>query len=151
MKRRRHGVAVVAALAGLVLVAGLSAGAVARGSTAVTACRLGGIRYVGTTSQKQVLCLTLSANRKILREYVYDYIDSCGTGQIRAFNPIAGLAPVTGTGGFTRTSFDGFFKGVARARTASGTLRQKTEETIPGKGTAACDTKIVRWTAHRIG
>ena len=50
-----------------------------------------------------------------------------------------------------RTTFDAFFKGVVKARTATGTFRQATDQTVPGKGSVKCDTHVVRWTAHRVG
>ena len=141
---------VLAGLVGLLLgVLAVAPGA--GGSSGVSACKFGGVRYVGSTSQQKDLCFTLSGNRKLVREYVYDYVDNCGTGMARAFNPRGGVAAVTPAGVFVRMTTDGFFKGVVRGGKATGTFRQTTNETIPGQGSVACDTHIVRWTAHRVG
>ena len=137
-------------MAGLVLGAGLASSPGTAGSSSAT-CTFGGIRYVGKTSQKRDLCLTLSSKGKIVREYTYDDVDTCGTGTTRALNPRIGVMPVTPTGAFVRITPDGFFKGVVRAGKATGTFRQHGEATIPGKGSVTCDTHIVHWTAHRVG
>lgn len=144
----RHIAATVLGLVLVVLVA-LSPGG-AGSANPPTACRYGGIRYVGTTSQQQSVCFTLSPKGKVVREYAYDYLDTCGSGTSRALNPIAGVMPVTPAGVFVRTSFDGFFKGVIRAGKASGTFRQHDEDTVIASGAMACDTHVVRWTAHRV-
>ena len=87
-------------MAGLVL--GLASSPGTAGSSSAT-CTFGGIRYVGKTSQKRDLCLTLSSKGKIVREYTYDYVDTCGTGTTRALNPRIGVMPVTPTGAFVRS------------------------------------------------
>ena len=138
-------------LAGLLIAAAVAVAPGAARLSPAVGCKFGGIRYVGSTSQKKDLCLTLSGNRKVVREYAYDYVDTCGTGTTRAINPHGGIVPVTPAGVFVRMTADGFFKGVVRAGKATGTFRQKTEETTPGSGSITCDTHIVRWTAVRAG
>ena len=134
------------------LLAGLLGGVLASrgsaGSSAAT-CIYGGVRYVGTTSQKGGICFTLTPKGKAMREYSYEYVDTCGTGTARALNPRAGVVPVLPTGAFSRITPEGFFKGTVRAGKASGTFRQHSQETIPGKGLFTCDTHIVHWTALR--
>jgi hypothetical protein len=148
-RRRFPTISACAAVAGAAAVLAAAPGAV--GSPAASACTFGGIRYAGTTSQQKPICLTLSTNRKIVREYVADYVDSCGTGTVRAINPVGGVAPILKTGAFAQTTTEGYLRGVARKTTVSGTLRRRGSQTIPGKGTVACDTGIVRWTARRAG
>ena len=87
----------VAILAGLL--GGVLASPGSAGSSAAT-CIYGGVRYVGTTSQKADICFTLTPKGKIMREYAFDYADTCGTGTMRALNPRAGVVPVLPTGVF---------------------------------------------------
>jgi hypothetical protein len=122
----------------------------ASGAGSPAACSARGIHFVGATSQKQAICFTLSPSGKLLREYVFDYLDACGSGTVRSVNPM-GVTSVTAAGVFAKVSFDGFFKGTIRSRTATGTFRQHDEGTVPGAGRRSCDTHVVRWTAHRAG
>jgi hypothetical protein len=147
----RNALLALTALVGLLSAAAVAVAPGAGALSPTVVCKFGGIRYVGSTSQKKDLCFTLSGNRKVIREYAYDYVDTCGSGTTRALNPRGGVAPVAPAGVFVRMTTDGFFKGVVRARTATGTFRQKSAETIPGKGSVTCDTHIVRWTARRVG
>jgi hypothetical protein len=115
-------------------------------------CIYGGIRYVGTTSQKQAICFTLNVKRTVMREYAFSYTDSCGTGVARVLNPhSAGVLQVLRTGTFTRLTPDQSFKGVVKLKTASGTFRSHSDEPLPGQGQFQCDTGLVKWTAHRVG
>jgi hypothetical protein len=137
----------VAILGGLL--GGVLASRGSAGSTTAT-CRYGGVRYVGTTSQHGSICFTLTPKGKIMREYTYEYMDTCGTGTMRALNPrAAGVVPVLPTGAFSQISPDGFFKGTIKAGKATGTFRRHSAETIPGKGLFTCDTHLVHWTAKR--
>jgi hypothetical protein len=139
----------LAILTGIALVTvALAAGSA--GSANPPLCSYGGIRYVGMTSQHQRLCFTLTAKGTVMREYGFDYVDTCGTGTNRSQNARAGVAPVTKTGVFNRLAPGGFFKGVIKGRKASGTFRLNSETTIIGKGTVSCDTHVVRWTARRV-
>jgi hypothetical protein len=137
---------VAAALTGLILA---SAGA-ADSPPPTSLCKYGGQRFVGTTSQGKDLCFTLSPKGKVMREYAYDYLDTCGSGMARALNPIAGVMPVARTGAFVQLGPGGFFKGTVRGKTASGTFRQHDADTVIGKGQLACDTHLVHWTARRV-
>jgi hypothetical protein len=110
-----------------------------------TRCKLTGQRYVGTTSQKKRLCFTLTSDGRRLREYAYDYRNTCGGGSLRT--TIRGGLPLTGTGSFSTTG-QGFFKGKVTGSKASGTARSKSQTYILGSF-ETCDTGLVRWTARK--
>ena len=113
-------------------------------------CTIGGVHYVGSTSQKQQVCFTLSTDGKKLREYAYSFRDDCGSsGTTRTTNQRRGyLAILAANGTFSYGTTSSYFKGVARGGKASGTLRNRAY--VAGIG-STCDTGTVRWTAHRTG
>ncbi len=121
----------------------------AEGGLVKVQCKLTGVRYVGTTAQKQQVCFTLSTDGRKLREYAYGFRDSCGaSGDLRTTNPSRGfLATVAASGAFSVGRATSYFKGAVRGGKASGTLRSRS--VVVGIGT--CDTGMVRWTARRVG
>jgi hypothetical protein len=122
----------------------------AGGSRDTAACKLHGIRFAGSTSQKKKLCFILSSKRTTLNEYAYDFVDTCGTGTSRSVNR-RGITTLLPKGAFAFTTPDAYFKGLVKGGKASGTLREKGQQTIPGQGVVNCDTHVVHWTAHRVG
>jgi hypothetical protein len=110
-----------------------------------TTCTLTGKRYVGTTSQKKRLCFTLTADGKRLREYAFDYRNTCGGGSLRT--TIRGGLPLSANGSFSTTG-QGFFKGTVRGSAASGTARSMQQTYILGQF-ETCDTGLVRWSARK--
>ena len=153
MRRVRHTLIASAIMAGLVLGAALASSPGTAGSSSAT-CTFGGIRYVGKTSQKRDLCLTLSSKGKIVREYTYDYVDTCGTGTTRALNPRIGVMPVTPTGAFVRITPTAS----SRASCEPGRPPAHSDSTVrrrsPGRGrspairTSSTGPRIA-WVSHR--
>jgi len=148
MQRRRFGAAVFGVLGGVVVLA-FATGSFAKPleADAAKTCKLGGIRYVGTTSQKKKLCFTLWKSGARISEYAYAFNDSCGSGTTRTTARNGILIAPNGTFSSTSSS-QGFFKGRISGSTAKGTLRQKSTNygTIPP---TSCNSGIVRWSARR--
>jgi hypothetical protein len=79
------GGALLVVLAGGSSIALASAGG---GAAVKPKCTIAGVRYVGSTSQKQQVCFTLSTDGKKLREYAYNFRDDCdSSGTTRITNP----------------------------------------------------------------
>lgn len=138
-----------AVLASLVLVLALASGGGASigDVEAAIGCKLAGKRFVGTTSQRKRLCLTLTADGRRLREYAYDYRSTCGTGNLRT--TFRGGLPLSPNGGFNSGGTAGsYFKGKITGSTASGTTRSKQQTYILGQF-QSCDTGAVRWNARK--
>jgi hypothetical protein len=138
-----------AGLAILLLTVLLAAARGASTSADTASCKLHGIRYAGSTSQKKKLCFVLSSKAKTLNEYSYDFLDTCGTGTSRSVNR-RGITTLLPKGAFAFTTPDTYFKGVVKGGKANGTLREQGQQTVPGKGVVTCDTHVVHWTAHRV-
>jgi hypothetical protein len=115
------------------------------GADPSTKCKLTGQRYVGTTSQKKRLCFTLTSDGKRLREYAYDYRNTCGGGSLRT--TIRGGLTLSTSGSFS-TIGQGFFKGKVSGSKANGTARSKSQTYILGSF-ETCDTGLVRWNARK--
>lgn len=140
------GVALLVAFA--VALVGASGGGASPSSVSAdpsTKCKLTGQRYVGTTSQKKRLCFTLTSDGRRLREYAYDYRNTCGGGSLRT--TIRGGLPLSATGSFSTTG-QGFFKGKVSGSQASGTARSTSQSYILGSF-ETCDTGLVRWSARK--
>ncbi len=133
--------------------AGQPAGRSRDAETAKLGCKLAGIRYFGAAAGKAKVCFTLTASRKTMREYDYDFCPSAsklvgtpygrtkpvalrtdGTfSTIRAFLA-AGEAGI----GFVNVTFSGRVQGNRASGSLSGALPE--------------GTKIFRctWGAHRL-
>ena len=135
-------------------------------------CKLAGIHYLGTTSQAQKVCFTLSPDRKALREYGFGGRFKCADGVRRVgtthiepgiedieVGPAFLLGPGHGNrSAVTRVARDGTFSDTPLAlpdtfsgklegtQRAGGHLRQHLSR---GSGLGVvCDTGSVRWTAR---
>ena len=121
-------------------------------------CKLAGIRYVGSTSQKKRVCLTLSKNGKRLREWSFGYRFRCSDGVGASGNARTtsrtGI-PLGRSGRFAYTAGFSFFRGSASGTGASGTLRLGEQGVRPSidptrpPQVVTCDTGVVRWTARK--
>lgn len=141
------------AAAGIVLLGALllmlapGGGASTANPSAPTGCKFAGKRFVGTTSQRKKLCFTLTSDGRRLREYAFDYRNTCGSGNLRT--TIRNGLPVASNGTFSSTGASGnFFKGKITGRTATGTTRSKSQTFILG-GLQTCDSGLVRWSARQ--
>ncbi len=87
-----------------------------------------------------------------MREYAYDFRDSCGGGSSRT--TIKGGLVLSSNGSFSSGNVGGqgtFFKGTVSGGKASGTMRAKRQTVLPGTipQFVTCDTGVVRWTARK--
>lgn len=153
MLRVRLDIGLVAAASGmliaLLLVLVLAPGGTASpaAANAPTGCKFAGKRFVGTTSQRKRVCFTLTVDGKRLREYAYDYNNTCGSGNLRTTFRTA--LPLSANGSFNSGGASGsFFKGKVSGTAASGTTRSKSQTYILGS-LETCDTGLVRWTARK--
>lgn len=143
----RLGISVLLA-ASLLLVLALvpTGGASPDRPNAPTGRKLSGKRFVGKTSQQKRLCFTLTSDGKRLREYAYDYRNTCGGGNLRS--TFRGGLPLAANGTFSSGSAGSFFKGRITGTKATGTTRSKQQTFILGT-LETCDTGLVRWSARQ--
>lgn len=152
-----------------------SSGTAAGGPTAAVTpfpveCTLAGTHYLGTTRQGHKVCLTVSANGKVLREFSFGTRSKCSDGKRRvgatSVKPRASFSrigvpfvgwdrvrtfPINASGAFTATFLPppdpATFSGRIRQGAAAGVLRLRVEE-LDG-ASLTCDTGTVAWSAKR--
>jgi len=122
------------------------------------ACKLAGIHYVGLTAQKQKVCMTLSANGKILKEYAFAGRFKCndGTSDVGDTHITAGSTAVSVGGTYvlsagagetptkiTDVAKNGTFDGSIGLR-ASGGLGYEVDSTFTGRITGRTVTGVLR-------
>jgi hypothetical protein len=134
-------------------------------------CKLPGTHYAGTTRQTHLVCLTVFATGKAVREYSFGSRFTCSDGKVRpgattvhagsSFTRIGGFfvgtervraAPIATTGAFTSTILPGpdpatFTGKILRSGVAAGTFRLKVVS-VDG-GSLNCDTGTVAWRASK--
>jgi hypothetical protein len=169
--RGRAGARLLSAAALVLAAFGLSQGGQGRAVVASTGkklCTRAGVRYVGTTSQKQRVCFTLSRDSKRLREYAFvsrvkcDGTASLATTQVGygASVEVEDQVLITSREQNSALAKDGSFfefpPGEAASRftgklktggKASGKLRQR----IKFDDGTVCESGTARWSAHKVG
>lgn len=170
-----------AAPALFLLVIGFAVGSAFAGgrhaAVAKVECKLAGVHYLGTTAQKQKVCLTLSANGKSLREYSFGGRFKCDNGRgdvgVTHIEPnstdisVDGVFLIgAGAGGskkITDVGKDGkfadvpgyethsIFSGQIKNKTVTGVLRQRVKFRSPPSADVVCDSGKASWSARRPG
>ena len=152
----------------------LAAAAPAERGALKVECKLAAIHYLGTTKQRQKVCLTLTADGKALRQYQFAGRFKCGDGstqgglvQIEATSSLVqvdGLVTLGSSAGsgkiVTKLRADGSFShsadgapsvftGKVGKTLATGSLREHYEYGGASSGMATCDLGKTTWSARR--
>ena len=168
----RQAAALLAVLVGVGLT--LAAAAPAERAALKVECKLAGIHYVGTSTQRQKVCLTLSANGKVLKEYSFGGRFKCNDGTrdvgVTHIKPnstdisVGGVFLIgagVGSKKITDVGKDGkfadvpgyeaqsIFSGQIKNKTVAGILRQRVKFRSPPSADIVCDSGKASWSARR--